>query len=116
MSGLVDRAALLERIDGDLEFLEETVELLETDGRSLVDQLRAACDAGNQEGLIRNAHTLKGMVSNFCADGVRRAAEEIEHAARRGELDRVPTKLQSFADVFDRLCTETRAILSNEDS
>ena len=40
MSNLVDQEALLDRVDGDLEFLEETVDLLESDGRSIVEHLQ----------------------------------------------------------------------------
>ena len=114
MNNLVDREALLDRVDGDLEFLEETVELLESDGRSLVEQIKAASAAGDQEDLVRNAHMLKGMVSNFCADTVQQAAAEIEHAARRGELDGIPPKLNGLSELFERLCRETRAMLSGE--
>jgi len=114
VSNLVDQEALLDRVDGDLEFLEETVELLELDGRSLVDQMKAASTAGDQEDLVRNAHMLKGMVSNFCAETVQQAAEEIEHAARRGELDGMQPKVEGFIELFDCLCRETRAMLSGE--
>jgi len=114
VSNLVDQEALLDRVDGDLEFLEETVELLELDGRSLVDQMKAASTAGDQEDLVRNAHMLKGMVSNFCAETVQQAAEQIEHAARRGELDGIPPKLESLSELFESLCRETRAMLSGE--
>ena len=114
MSNLVDQEALLDRVDGDLEFLEETVDLLESDGRSIVEHLRAAAAAADQDGLVRQAHMLKGMVSNFCADSVQRVAEEIEHAARRGELDGIAAKVEGFAKLFDCLCQETRAMLSGE--
>lgn len=114
MSNLVDKQALLDRVDGDLEFLEETVELLESDGRSLVEQLKAASAAGDEEGLVSKAHMLKGMVSNFCADSVQRAAEEIEHAARSGQLDGMPPKVEGFIELFDCLCRETRAMLPGE--
>lgn len=116
MSSLVDRDMLLDRVDGDLEFLEETFELLESDGRQLVDELRAAAAAGDQESLIKKAHTLKGMVSNFCAESVQQAAAEIERQAREGALDELPQKANDFAISFDRLCVETRAITSGEEA
>ena len=68
MTNVVDQEALLDRVDGDLEFLEETVELLESDGRSLVEQLKTASAAGHQEDKVRRAHMLKCMVTNFCAE------------------------------------------------
>ena len=112
MSSIVDQAALLDRIDGDLEFLEETIELLESDGRQLVEELRTAAEAGDQDALVKKAHALKGMVSNFCAETVQRAAEEIEHLARQGALEDVPEKVRSFVSSFDLLCHETRVIAS----
>ena len=114
MSNLVDKEALLDRVDGDLEFLEETVELLESDGRTLVEQLKGASAAGDQDGLVQKAHILKGMVSNFCADRVQQEAEEIELAARKGELDGIPPKVKNFIELFECLCRETRAMLSGE--
>jgi HPt (histidine-containing phosphotransfer) domain-containing protein len=115
VSSLVDRDALLESVDGDLEFLEETAELLESDGRRLLAEMRAASEAGDQNGLIQNAHGLKGMVANFCAQSVQRAAGEIEHAAREGALDGLAEKVNDFAISFDRLCRETQAIASGEE-
>ena len=112
MSSVVDHEALLDRVDGDLEFLEETIELLESDGRQLVEELRTASEAGDQAALVKKAHALKGMVSNFCAETVQRAAEEIEHLAREGALEELPQKVGSFVSSFDLLCLETRVIAS----
>lgn len=111
-SSIVDHAALLDRVDGDLEFLEETVELLESDGRQLVEELRSASEAGDQDALVKKAHALKGMVSNFCAETVQREAEEIEYLARDGTLEEIPEKVGRFVSSFDLLCLETRAIAS----
>jgi hypothetical protein len=45
---------------------------------------------------------------------VQQAVEEIEHAARKGELDGIPPKLESLIELFERLCRETRAMLPGE--
>lgn len=114
MTSLVDRGALLDRFDEDLEFLAETVDLLESDGRQLVEELRAASAARAQQELTGKAHALKGMVSNFCAESVTQEILDIELRARAGELEEIPQKLESFAESFERLCRETRAIASGE--
>lgn len=116
MDCLIDREELLDELDGDLEFLEENLEILESSGRELLQELRAACEAGDQESVIQKAHALKGMVSNFCAVTVQGEAEAIEHAARAGSLDGLSARVESFAASFARLCAEARAIASGHAS
>lgn len=112
MSGLVELEKLLDRFDQDMEFLAETVDLLESDGRTLLDELRSASEAGDQETLTKKAHALKGMVSNFCAASVDVEIRDIEQRAREGELGAIPPKLEKFAASFELLCRETRTIAS----
>jgi two-component system sensor histidine kinase/response regulator len=112
MNDLIEREKLLDRFDQDLEFLAETVDLLESDGRRLLDELRRASEARDEETLARKAHALKGMVSNFCAETVDQKIRSIEQDAREGSLDAIPPKLDEFAASFERLCQETRTIAS----
>ena len=114
MSRLIEREKLLDRFDQDLEFLAETLDLLESDGRRLLDELRSTTEAGDQETLVRTAHALKGMVSNFCAETVGREIKSIEQAARDGALDAIPPRLEGFAASFERLCAEARAIAAGD--
>ncbi len=80
-----DEKELLERVDGDMGFLAETVQMLETDGRSLMAQAKADLEAGDAAAVGRTAHTLKGMISNFCAPGVQALALEVEQAGKAGD-------------------------------
>jgi HPt (histidine-containing phosphotransfer) domain-containing protein len=81
-----DEAALLERVDGDVGFLDETVQMLEVDGQSLMRDVRAALAAGNAPAVGRTAHTLKGMISNFCSPTAQAAALAVEQAGKAGDL------------------------------
>ena len=67
MSQVFDEQELLERIDGDWDFLGETVQMLASDGPELIRQLRDAVASGNAPEVGRLAHSLKGMISNFCS-------------------------------------------------
>jgi len=67
MSQLFDEKELLERVDGDVGFLADTVQMLESDGRSLMAQVKASIAAADAKAVGTGAHTLKGMISNFCA-------------------------------------------------
>ena len=102
-----DHDELMERIDGDLEFLVETIEMLEEDADPLLDQIRKAATARDASSLVMPAHTLKGMLSNFCAEAAERAAYELEMLGREDRLDDV----DALADSLDQETTRLRAEL-----
>lgn len=87
MARMFDEAELLGTVDNDLEFLAETVGMLAADGPPLVARIRDAIAAGDAGTVGGAAHTLKGMVANFCAPGVRARALELERMGRSGALD-----------------------------
>src|SRR5207245_8268096 len=83
---VVDRAALLSRLEGDASLLAEIVDLfLESAPRLMRDLKRALVskDAGKLE---RAAHTLKGAIANFGARPAFEAASKMEEHGRRGDL------------------------------
>src|SRR5436190_16020451 len=73
-----DEAAVLERVEGDVELLREIVELFLEDSLRLREEVRAAVAAGDAAALRRSAHTLKGAASNFGAAAVVAAALQLE--------------------------------------
>jgi HPt (histidine-containing phosphotransfer) domain-containing protein len=85
MAQAFDEHELLERVDNDVSFLAETVQMLETDGRSLMAEVKIALAAGDAAGVGRTAHTLKGMISNFCAADVQALALDVEKAGKAGD-------------------------------
>ena len=74
MSAVFDQTALMDRVDHDIEFLAETVAMLDEDSPSLLEQIRAAVAAGDAAALVAPAHALKGMLANFCAASAEGAA------------------------------------------
>ncbi len=86
MSDTFDEKARMEHVDGDVEFREETVGMLDEDGPALLEQIRAAAASGDAAALVRPAHTLKGMLANFCADPAESAARELEIMGREQRL------------------------------
>ena len=81
-----DESALLERVDNDLEFLRETVDMLGTDGRAFMTEIVRAQGAGDAAAVGRAAHTLKGMVSNFAAAETQACAAAVERIGKAGDL------------------------------
>jgi two-component system sensor histidine kinase/response regulator len=87
---LLDPDAILERVGGDVEFLQEIAGLFAEDCPKLLGEVRAAIATGNPAALERAAHTLKGSVSNFGAEPARQAAFCLEQLGRSGNLQPAP--------------------------
>lgn len=85
MAQLFDEAELMAHVDNDVAFLADTVQMLETDGLSLMVELKAAVVAGDAPAVVRTAHGLKGMISNFCSPAVQALALDVERAGKAGD-------------------------------
>ena len=103
MTDIFDAQALLEQVDGDTEFLAESIEMLDEDAPALLTEMQQAADAGDAEALVRPAHTLKGMIGNFFAEPAQAAARDVEMMARQGQLD-------GIADAVSRARLETKKL------
>ena len=103
---------LLERVDNDDDFLRETVEMLESDGPDLLEQLRAAAAAGDPAAVARAAHTLKGMLSNFCAPDAHAAALAVEQMGRGGDLSPLPAALDAVEACLAALVAELNTFVA----
>ena len=109
-----DHDELMDQIDGDIEFLEESVEIFDEDVTPLLDQIRAAAASRDAEALVTPAHTLKGLLSNFCADAAERAAREIEECAREPRLDGIDALVQGLEQETSRLGSELHTFLETQ--
>jgi len=112
MPRVFDDKELLERVDNDWEFLAETVQMLATDGRGLMDEIKRAAAAGDSAALGRAGHTIKGMISNFCAPAALAAAYEVEKIGKSGNLAPAPPAVQSLESHLDALTNELHAFLA----
>jgi HPt (histidine-containing phosphotransfer) domain-containing protein len=80
----------MERVDGDVEFLQELAGIFAEDAPKLLNEIRTAISAGDTRSLERAAHTLKGSVANFGAEPAREAAFLLEMLGRSGDLAPAP--------------------------
>jgi len=83
---VLDSEALLERVGGDVDFLQELAGIFREDCPKLLEEIRSAVAAGDAAALERAAHTLKGAIANFGADAAGQAAFHLERLGRAGEL------------------------------
>jgi CheY-like chemotaxis protein len=101
---VLDRDALLTRIDGDLQFLRSMLDVFRDDSTTQIQTIRSAMEAQDMSLLRRAAHTIKGSSGNI--GGMRAAATalELESLARKGQWTGGSTlSIQLENDVADLL-------------
>jgi HPt (histidine-containing phosphotransfer) domain-containing protein len=101
---VVDRTALLARVEGDTGLLRALVDLFAHECPQRVEAIRVAVDREDSQELERAAHYLKGALLLFDAKGVVDAARRLEYFGRT-------RKLVGAREVFDRLQRETQRLL-----
>lgn len=108
---IIDRVQLMEHVDGDLEFLQETYEIFCEDSQTMLDELRAACDAGKLESVHSLAHTMRGMLSNFMAESACETAGQLQAIDNLDALSTSSSLLDKLSDQIKTMHSEIQEIL-----
>jgi PAS domain S-box-containing protein len=98
-----DRAAILERVGGNLPMLRQLIAIFHTDCVRLVPEIEGALRAGDAAALKRPAHTLKSMVAFFGVEVARAAAARLEAAGGSGDLTGAANDLNTLLEELNRL-------------
>jgi signal transduction histidine kinase/DNA-binding response OmpR family regulator len=104
--GMLDREALLKRVLGDEELLDEVANLFLTDCPRLLAEVRNAVSQGDPSALERAAHALKGSVGNFESRAATEAAQQLELMGHTGDLTDAPDALGVLEDALQPLIRE----------
>lgn len=99
----VDRAALLERVEGDRELLAEMVHLFQEEAPQLLAAMRDALARGDMAVMERAAHSLKGAASNLSAKVAAGAAMRLETDARNKDADSAGKSLGELERTVERV-------------
>jgi two-component system sensor histidine kinase/response regulator len=99
----VNAAELLERVDGDLTFITELVELFRSDYPRHLHTAREAVAGEDFAAVERASHTLKGALANLAAGPASRMAQDLEDSARRGDLSHAGIALQQLEEELSRV-------------
>ncbi|HYC23174.1 MAG TPA: Hpt domain-containing protein [Candidatus Bathyarchaeia archaeon] len=99
----IDRAELLERVDGDFQLLRELIELFNESSADLLSKLHDAAVRDDGRALAENAHALKGSVANFAAKDAYAVAWRLESMGRSGDLSRARETCRAMEEEIRRL-------------
>jgi HPt (histidine-containing phosphotransfer) domain-containing protein len=104
---------LMERVDGDLAFLAELVDIFSRDYPAQIRQLQQALTDGDALAVRRLGHTLKGALSNLSAPRASALAASIEEMGQAENLSRagvavagLEEELKSVENSLRALCPE----------
>jgi HPt (histidine-containing phosphotransfer) domain-containing protein len=98
-----DLEALMERLEGDQEFLRELLAIFREDVRVNLEKSHAAIGIGDYEQLSRAAHTMKGMLRNLSMEAAGETAAALETAcreSREGESKELLQKLKKELEII----------------
>jgi len=109
-----NRAAALERLEGDEELLVELATIFLQESPRQMKQIREALDRSDWEALARAAHTLKGSVGNFAAQSSVEAALNLENAAKSGNPVEAELAYSALAAEIDRLRPALEALVEED--
>jgi PAS domain S-box-containing protein len=99
----IDRARLLERVGGDARALQDVARIFLADAPRHMAEIRRALARSDARALRGTAHTLKGALANFGAQGAVDAAFELQKLGDASDLEDAQV-------VFERLERELRAV------
>ena len=111
---LVDWRLAMRRIPGGEAGIRELATLMTSEGPRLLAEMRRARAAEATEALRQAAHTLRGSVHHFGGTPLVRAAQEIEEAARAGDLPATDEPLARLETLVAAFGTELAAASTAE--
>ncbi|TMH49188.1 MAG: response regulator, partial [Betaproteobacteria bacterium] len=86
---VLDRATLLDRVDGDMQLLGEITKLFLQECEPLMASAREAMKTGNAGRFAYDIHTLRGMFRNLSAAAAQEAAGKLEELDLVKNLEKV---------------------------
>ena len=105
----VDPSALMDRLEGDAQLLNELIEIYLNESPSLLAAAQRALKEKKGGDLARLAHTIKGSAGNFLAQASFEAAQRLEALAEQGDFVRAQEALSALEREMQRL---SRALLA----
>jgi two-component system sensor histidine kinase/response regulator len=92
--GSWDKAAALDRLEGDEELLQDICRIFLEESPKLITRLQEAVTQGDPEAVSRAAHSLKGESGYLGAANVSQMAKQLEAMGRARELSQAPAILE----------------------
>ena len=111
-----DFPAALKRFEGDGEFVNEICGLILNSIPELITSLKSAVEQQDCESAGKAVHTIKGSVSNLCAEPTYHAAMRLEQICHEHQLTQLEDGCQGLIREVDRLLTALKNHLAKSET
>jgi CheY-like chemotaxis protein len=102
---------LLKAFENDWSFFGEVAEVFLSDYPRQLHLLRASAQSGDAAAFRRAAHSLKGMLQNFQAEGAAQMALQLETRGLAGELAGIEPLIEKLAEAIQVLAARLRELI-----
>jgi len=106
---LVDKTGALQRLGGDRQLFSEFITIFLEDSPELIANIRKGLETNDATTVEKNAHSLKGLISNFGAKECVELALKLELAGRAGSVEDCDDDLDTLEQLHYRLTKELQA-------
>jgi len=110
-TAVIDQQELMNRLDGDMELLEELLDIFREDYSAFCEQMEKAFQERNAEKVRQIAHTLKGAVGNFAASRAFQLAYELEVMGRENRLEEAVSHWKKLQNAIQEALEELQSIV-----
>lgn len=109
-----DPQALLHRVHGDLNLLQELVDLFGTEVPRMLAGIEKAIQQGSASELERASHKIKGSMLQLSAHAAANIALQLEEKGQAGSMDGTGILLKKLTQEVNVLNHELRSMLQNQ--
>jgi HPt (histidine-containing phosphotransfer) domain-containing protein len=99
---LVDMDKLMVRMEGDRELIKEVFTIFVEEAPARRMKFEKALIVKDLGAMAMLAHALKGACGTLEADPLRQACNDLEHAARGGDADKVLSVCPNVLELLDK--------------
>jgi HPt (histidine-containing phosphotransfer) domain-containing protein len=111
-SGILDLEELRSRCMGNIELVQQVLKKFESRTPEEIEAIEKALQLQDTQQIARVAHRLRGTSATVSAEGLTRAAAEIEDVSRQGRLADLPTGVERLRDEWEKYLNCAAALLS----
>ena len=107
-SSALDLDGALERVSGDLEFLEELISIYYSSSKESITAIDLSINQNDSKALAKAAHAFCSASSNIGANAIAKLCREIELKAQAGDTSNAPElakKIGLLIEDFKKLST-----------
>jgi HPt (histidine-containing phosphotransfer) domain-containing protein len=108
---VIDWDEALNQVGGDMEFLNEVIQDLLNEAAGAREDIAAAIDAGDFDGVMKAAHRIKGSASYLCCDALRETSKDLQDA---GHEAKSMSRIRDLFEEFEVALKDLRMEVSNK--